>query len=327
MDKKTWRNILVGVSLLVGLVLFFFVILKNKGIFQLLGRIEYIYLVPFAVFSLIIFLLHVMRWKYILESHGIKLRFPKLFLAALAGYAVSYVTPSAQVGGEPVKALLIKSQKVKFHVALSSVIIDKYVELTSNVLMGIVGFVILIFHATISSNGFLVIGLTLSLSAVVLYAFYYRTVSGRPFVSLIFNVLRFRKLEKLKQNVVNSEKLMTKFWKHKGKAQLIAFFFSFAAFFAMFFEYYYLMKAFGFESTFIQIFLVCTVVAVAYIIPVPAALGALEIGQTNLFAVLSYDPLIGLGLSLIIRLRDSIYTALGFVYILKRSINIMGLGK
>jgi len=317
------KKILVAVSLLVGIFLFVLVILKNKGIVDLMSQINYIYLIPFAFFSFVIFLLHVLRWKFIIKSHGKSPAFLRLFLASLAGYGVSYITPSAQIGGEPVKALLLRSKKIKFPVALSSVIIDKYIEFTANVLMGIIGFVILLLNVTVAKNAFLIIGMTLALSAIVLYVFYIRTVEGKPFVSLIFKPFKFKKIREMRVHVENSETLMTKFLKHKGRDQLIAFFLSFAAFFVMFFEYYYLLLAFGFEATFIQIFLVCTVVAVAYIMPVPAALGALELGQTNLFILLSFNPLIGLGLSLMIRLRDSAYTALGFAYLLKRSFKVL----
>jgi len=57
------------------------------------------------------------------------------------------------------------------------------------------------------------------------------------------------------------------------------------------------------------------VVGFAYIIPVPAALGALEAGQASLFSLVGLGAGVGVVLSLLIRVRDIMWTFIGLSYL------------
>ena len=46
-------------------------------------------------------------WWIILQSYGIRLRFPMVSGSWLASYAVTYLTPSMYFGGEPIRAILV----------------------------------------------------------------------------------------------------------------------------------------------------------------------------------------------------------------------------
>ena len=50
---------------------------------------------------------------------------------------------------------------------------------------------------------------------------------------------------------------------------------------------------------------------VAFLLPVPAGLGALEAGQVLAMQALGINPAVGIGLSLLIRSRDIIFGGLG----------------
>lgn len=326
MNKLT-KRILLGISLTLGLVLFGLVIAKTQGMAELFQNINYLYLVPFAVFSFSIYLVHCWRWKVIVDAHDLKFGYWKLVLFNLAGYAVSYVTPSASIGGEPVRAWLMQNRKTKFSTALSSVILDSYAKLTILILMGIIGFILLLLNVTLTENTFLVTLMTLIFSGLAVYYFYKRIANGKPALSLLFEPLKYKRLRKFKENLAHSEKTMTRFFKHKTRALLSAFSLSFLSYFMMFFEYFFLLKMLGYTATFMQIFMICAVIGIAYVMPVPAALGALELGQTSLFVFMAVNPAIGLGMSLIIRIRDCILSGTGFLYLLNKSFKFLGFWK
>ncbi|MBW3011576.1 flippase-like domain-containing protein [Candidatus Woesearchaeota archaeon] len=325
--KALTKRVLVLASLLLGLGLFVYVFMQNKGIFGLFAKLDYYYLIPYAIFSFSVMLVHVLRWRLISYAHNINTGFWRLVIYKCSGYAISYLTPSAHIGGEPVRAWLMKTDKIRFSNALSSVILDKYIEITANIVMGSIGFIILIVNITIARNTFLIVTLALVLSALALFYFYKRIASGRPFLSLLLKPINYKRLNKFKKQVVRSEKLMSKFFVHKTRYLFAAFSMSFACYFLMFFEFFFLLKAFGFTPNFSQIFMVVAIIAITFILPVPAALGLLEAGQTGLFSFMAFNPLIGFGLSLVVRLRDLIITGVGFTYLLQRSFKFLGFFK
>jgi hypothetical protein len=83
----------------------------------------------------------------------------------------------------------------------------------------------------------------------------------------------------------------------------------------MFVEYKLALLLLGYDASFAAIFIVFSFVALAYIIPVPAALGALEFGQSSASAILRVSSGIGLALSIVIRGRDMIWVFLGLSYL------------
>ena len=69
------------------------------------------------------------RWKLIIESQGDKVSYKKLLAPKFVGFTVSFLTPGMYVGGEPVRAYLLKKNTgIRFSKGLSSIIIDKILD-------------------------------------------------------------------------------------------------------------------------------------------------------------------------------------------------------
>ncbi|MBI3333370.1 MAG: flippase-like domain-containing protein [Candidatus Omnitrophica bacterium] len=79
------------------------------------------------LFYVVIFGLDTFGWRFALSPLAqAKVRWDRLFRARLAGEALNYVTPSAWIGGEPVKAyLLSKRYGVPLSEGMASVVIAK----------------------------------------------------------------------------------------------------------------------------------------------------------------------------------------------------------
>jgi uncharacterized membrane protein YbhN (UPF0104 family) len=83
---------------------------------------------------------------------------------------------------------------------------------------------------------------------------------------------------------------------------------------SMFLEYKFAIMIFGISNvSFPAIFLIITMMGVAYLFPIPLALGVLEAGQMSTFNALDLNPAAGLGLSMVIRFRDLGWTVLSFI--------------
>ena len=93
------------------------------------------------LFYIVIFGLDTLGWQFVLRQHSDSpIRWDRLFRARLAGEAVNYVTPTAWVGGEPVKAaLLSRRYGVPISDGMASVVLAKTTFTFSMLLFILVG--------------------------------------------------------------------------------------------------------------------------------------------------------------------------------------------
>jgi uncharacterized protein (TIRG00374 family) len=127
--RRLARPLLVAGGLAVIAYLFYQV--GPSGVFhsvRMLGwRLPFVLLLPFSV----ALTLDVLGWRALLSDHDVPLTV--LLRARLAGEAVNLLTPTAAVGGEPLKAYLLRPY-VPFGEGLASVVLDKTTVVAGQVL-------------------------------------------------------------------------------------------------------------------------------------------------------------------------------------------------
>ena len=115
-------------GLLVGLFLFFWILRTSdlQQVWQKVSDLRWRFLFV-LLFYVVIFGLDTLGWKFTFPPKiRARLRWDRLFRVRLAGEAVNYVTPTAWIGGEPVKAyLLSKRYGIPMADGMASVVIAK----------------------------------------------------------------------------------------------------------------------------------------------------------------------------------------------------------
>lgn len=139
--RSGWRWLGLGV----GLGLFAWVLRESdlRGVWRLLSDFRWRFGMV-LLFYVVIFGLDTLGWKFALRPQ-IQSRIPwaRLFRARLAGEAVNYVTPTAWIGGEPVKAwILSRRHGVPIQDGMASVVIAKTTFTLSMVLFIVIGLVV-----------------------------------------------------------------------------------------------------------------------------------------------------------------------------------------
>jgi len=304
---------------IIGIILFFYFIYKlgPEALVLISSNLTLRYLGIYCFLTVFTFFPVVWRLQVILKSHGESVSVWSLFRQAIAGFAVSYVTPSVRVGGEPLKVYMLKKEcGVSMRVGSSAIIIDKFVEILGLLFYGMVAIGILIFIPGIPLLFKSLFLLLIVFGFFVLYFFYKRTVNKQGSFSSLFILLRlsrFSTSKKLLPALKDMEEKMEVFFKHHKKAFFIASFFYLLSAVVIFFEFKYLFLTIGIDLSFPQLFLFLTLLGLVNFVPVPAALGVLEAGQTGLLHVLKGEGSIGLAISLLIRVRNLFFVAIGFL--------------
>lgn len=139
-----WAKIALEVVALGLLVLLFAVVLDREEVLGHLQRITPRTVLGVVIFQLLIQVLATLQWSLVLREARI-LRGPwQAFVARVAGFAVTYLTPSMYFGGEPVRASVYKREGVGTRKLYATIALDKYIELSTKFPCIIVGFAILV---------------------------------------------------------------------------------------------------------------------------------------------------------------------------------------
>jgi len=94
----------------------------------------------FFVNAVLIFLLWALTWRILLHSYGIERSWGEVLGAFAGGYTVTYITPSANFGGEPVRVYLITNGfTTQAAEATSSVIVERFLNMASATLLVFIG--------------------------------------------------------------------------------------------------------------------------------------------------------------------------------------------
>ncbi len=150
--------------------------------------------------------------------------------------------------------------------------------------------------------------------SLAFFSLLYNILKGRQVFLYLFRLLGLSKigfLKKFEETLIRIEEDIARFYSEKKKA----FFNSMVAmailWMLMYFEYHSALLIMGEAVSVTSIFLFLTGVGIAYMMPVPAALGVLELSQISATAILGVSSAVGVALSFLIRARDLLITVLG----------------
>jgi uncharacterized protein (TIRG00374 family) len=140
-------KICIEIMLLGLLVVLFIKVLDYKTLQQYITLITLRVVLGVLCFQLAILLLQTCQWHLILREAGISRGLWRTFRARMSGFSLTYLTPSMYFGGEPVRASLLKDDRMSYRKLYATIALDKYIELFTKLPCIIIGFSLLIFLA------------------------------------------------------------------------------------------------------------------------------------------------------------------------------------
>jgi uncharacterized protein (TIRG00374 family) len=271
-------------------------------------RLLVIVVFPFGLTTL----LDTLGWRYAFRRDLVPFR--TLLAARLAGEAFNVTTPTASMGGEAVKAWLVRPWAPLVE-GLPSVIVAKTTIVIGQALFLVVGLVAA--HAAAPSGSLVVRGMQWLLAAQVLAVVGFVAVQAGGALSggtrwlQKLGWLSGRRLERLAQ--VNDE--LSHFYRREPRRLALSILVHFLAWLIGALEPWLILRWIGLpvslaEATAIEAFSAGIRFA-AFL--VPGYLGALEAGNVAIFAALGLGAPAGLSFTLIRRVREAVWTGLGFL--------------
>lgn len=284
-----------------------------------LGRLGTAQLSVILVVNLMVVAVFTGRWWVILRAQGEPVSFPALVAYRLAGFGISYFTPGTQFGGEPLQASLVhRRQSVSVPAAAASVALDRAIDLLGNATFLMFGVVVSLRLKLIPASAEL--GLTV-LAAGLLAVPLVLLAAARRGVMPVTEVLRrlpervvaWSGFARLKKSVESTETQIVDFCRRRPRELALAMGFSLASWLAILAELALMLRFLDLRLSPLETIGVLTASRLAFLVPVPGGLGALEASQILAMTALGHSRAEGLSLGLLIRARDLAFGGAGLI--------------
>lgn len=257
------------------------------------------------------------RWWAILRADNPAIPFLTLVRYRLAVFGLSYFTPGPQVGGEPLQVIYLqRNHNVTFARATAAVIVDKLLEFLANFILLAVGLTVAVRVGLVTRSSTQAIGSLVPLAAVLLWPFVHLALlyRGRYPVSIVIRAaMSLTSRQKWMRLIIVSERMAGAFTRRHPRFLLAALGFSLLSWAGMGAEYFMMAGFLQAHLTAEQSLAALSAALLAFLMPLPGGLGALEASQVYVMAAFGHPAAIGIGISLLMRARDVLNGGLGLL--------------
>ncbi len=325
MRKRTLHTLFFAAAFLLGGSLFAFLVWKSGPtvIWQSLVTFGVVPFFGFLTLSLINFTLYSIRWRMIindivLPSQRLPLR--RVFFHRMSGYAAGYLTPASQVAGEPIRVAMLRSENIPLKEATSAVVLDLAFEIAAFVVFVVSGVALAVASGIEGGRALQGAGIFTGVLIIFLVLFFWTTANGKGFFSGAFRALRLDRVVRLQRAyhwLVDTEKMMTKFFAGKPLVLVSVVLLSVVVVSFKAIEALYIAHFFGASLSLRDAFLLSTLPGVVLLLPIPAGLGVYEGTNAATFVLLGLS-LNAVAYTMIIRLRDFVFIGIGVIHAVRR---------
>jgi len=309
--QALWLVVLVG---LLGWALHKALLLEMGAVLQ---RLRLWQVAAILVVNTILYLLITLRWWIIVRAEAHQVPYLPLLGVRVSAFSISYFTLGPQVGGKPLQALsLQRKYGISFTRAAASVLLDKLLEFLVNFWMLALGLTA-IFQAGIlaESRMQLTASIILLAALVLMPPIHLILLSHRRYpLTALLNLLEFiPKKARLVRFLRAAEWLAGRFCQRHPRLLLAALGVSLLAGTGMAFDYALMMSFLGIHLPFWRTVAGWTASWLAFLMPLPGGLGALESSQVFTLGIFGIPAALALSVVLLMRARDLLVGGLGLV--------------
>jgi glycosyltransferase 2 family protein len=257
------------------------------------------------------------RWWVIIRAENATIPFLTLVRYRLAVFGFSYFTPGPQVGGEPLQVIYLQRYHgISFARATSAVIMDKLLEFLANFILIAAGVTAAVRVGLISRSGVQASVSLIPMVVVLLWPIIHLVLLYRgryPISGLLRALSSLTGDRDWMRLIIVAERMAASFTRRKLGWLLVALSFSVIAWTGMAVEYFLMASFLNADLSLEQTLAALTAALVAFLMPLPGGLGALEASQVYAFQAMGYSPAIAIGISLMMRGRDIMNGVIGLL--------------
>ena len=311
-----WLFFAVGLVVLGGL-------LWHIGPFQVWATVGHVGFVAFCIILtpfLVVYLLDTYGWSLTLGQWASRVGFVRLFMVRMAGEAINVTTPTAMLGGEPMKAYLLTRYEIPLVDGLASVVTAKTIMSLAQILFMLSGLGVTLWLVGGGEHNVLVAFVSVGLLGfgVFLFLVVQRYGIGRGLLTVAETCrIRSRRLEAYRPQLLELDRTIRTFYGQRRRTFLLSMGVHFTAWLTELFEVYAILYFLGAEVGWLSSLAIAAMAALikGSVSFVPGGLGAQEGGYLFLLMALGYGEVTGITFALIRRIREIFWILIGLVFL------------
>jgi len=251
------------------------------------------------------------KWKEILKGQGLKISFKNLLNPYLAGFSIMFLAPILVWAGEIFRAYVLKEKNsVSWTKGMASVIIDRILEWTTNLVVIFFGALFFLYKIGLPSRNIAIIfGGVFLVFVIGISFFYFKTFKRESMAKALIKIFNNR----LDSQPLEIEKEIFDFFRPKKISMWKAVGISFLRATIMYFRTWFLIIFLGKN---IGAFAALSILGFTYLaamIPIPTALGSHEAIQTFAFNSLKLGLPTATAFTMIIRGAELLMALFGVI--------------
>ena len=304
-----------------GMFVYFIVRANPSELLRIIGRLSLFGIMLLIALRFLFWIIRTLSWRLVLtcccSEH---ISFSTLFGAELAGHALGYFTPSAKLGGDAMRAMMLGP--VPKNQALASVVIDKTIELIATILMMSLGLFITLVRIRMANTQRIVFLSLTALAAIFIFIFFHKQKKGL-FIWIIDTLKKLRITSKYfelkRERLIETDKIIADFYSRHRRPFLNSFILYIAMIMLWVLEMHLSFLFLGLhEITPLKSFLITTLGIVANIMPViPAGIGIYDLSYLPIFAIFRIPLKFGITVILLRRLLNLLLAVIGLFPMLR----------
>jgi uncharacterized protein (TIRG00374 family) len=320
--KARGRILVVRLVGYLGIALFVYLIVKTgpREILKTLGRLNLPEIAALMGLRFLYWLIRTLNWRALLIASGERVPFREVLGARIAGYAVSYLTPAGNIGGETVRIFCLDS--VSRNKVLATVVVDKTVEFLAGLSTIALAVVFLITEFAVPRRQRIELFAAIAVLLLVLIFLVLKQKQG--LFTWALDTLRKIKIripffENRRDKILETDAHISDFY-GRNRGLFLALFASYFAQAWLWAAEIYLTFLFlgGYVPTFFKCFLIVTLGSFYSFLPVPGSVGVYELTYVSLFALLRIEMSAGMAVILIRRFVGLIWAGIGLVPLIRK---------
>jgi len=312
--KKNWVRRALIFIVLASLLYFALRNAPLTEILQTLQQLQFWQILTLLLINVLIYALITLRWWIIVRAESKSLPYFPLLAVRLAVFGVSYFTLGPQVGGEPLQVLYLQRKYgITYTRATASVLMDKLLEFLANFFLLAVGLTSVLQAGIISTNGS---SSLVSLSGLVILCVWppIHIILMMRGIYPVSIVLRKISTNKFARFIFASERMAGTFCRRHLVSLLSATAVSILAAIGMVSEFFFITRFLQIELSFSQTVAAWTAGWLAFLVPLPGGLGALEASQVFALGAFGISAASAISVTFLIRGRDLLIGGLGLFF-------------
>jgi len=245
----------------------------------------------------------------------------------MVGASINYLTPSGLVMGEPFKAMVLSAENnIKIGSAMVSIVVEASIFLSTLLFFVTLGIISFITYSPVSDTVFAIVGVALVFMFDVFYLFYSKMMrksnlgqGEKGFFTYIIETLRLDRIafvNRFKSRIGRREEEIKTFFSLHHNTIFAAILLSVLELIVIFFGYWLTIYFLGYTLNIKTIFGVAALMSIATLLPLPGALGGMELSQIFAFNFFNLGGQVtAMGFSIITRIVNLIFVAIGILYL------------